>query len=175
MKVFESELLCTCIHFNAKLATSPHGTGQDCECVVVLQGWKEVLRIWERRVGFSSVSLAGDGRAAPAGMESSAQCLFWLWDAINLLVRVTGFSLQYKPSGGRKTAEGLEKGRVPQSSGCSITWWSHLEKQVKKLETKGARLSSLKSQGKWCSVVVSWQWSGLHSRSKGLEAFTATP
>lgn len=59
---------------------------------------------------------------------------------ITLLARVTRSCLQHKPSGGRKIAKGLEKGKVPQSLDCSITWCSHLEKQVKKLETKDARL-----------------------------------
>ena len=59
---------------------------------------------------------------------------------INLLARVMGSCVQDRPRGWRKIRKGLEKGKVQQSSDRSITWWSHLGKQVKGLDIKDARL-----------------------------------
>lgn len=59
---------------------------------------------------------------------------------INLLARVMSSCLQDRPRRWRKIPKGLGKGKVQQSVDRSITWWSHLEKQVKGLDFKDAKL-----------------------------------
>lgn len=59
---------------------------------------------------------------------------------INFLARVMGSCLQDRPRRWRKISECLEKGKVQQFLDRSITWWSHLEMQVKGLDVKDARL-----------------------------------
>lgn len=103
---------------------------------------------------------------------------------VNVLARVMVSCLQDRLRRQRKIPEGLGKGKVQKSLDCCITWWSHLEKQVKGLTSRMQSYSSGWGErvcppsfpgGKSCSVVVSWHWDATVKFEGGRRALGTHP